>query len=58
MKTEISNMNLVELNISEQAQVNGGNPWIGFFVAYVAIETIMNPTASIESFKRGWNSLR
>ena len=46
----LENLNLVELNAQEKREVEGGIWWA---LAWYLVETINNPSDSINSFKSG-----
>ena len=55
----INNFNLKMLDVNEVSSeeavnVQGGNPWGAFFLAYVVAQVVTNPTDHWEALKRGF----
>ncbi|MFN4000010.1 class IIb bacteriocin, lactobin A/cerein 7B family [Algoriphagus sp.] len=47
-----------ELSIEEMQEVNGGLTWIalaGVVVVSLAVEALLNPGATIDAMKSGWD---
>ena len=54
MKThEMSNDKTEELTFADTVSINGGNPWVAFFVANIVIQIVTNPQAHIDAFMQG-----
>lgn len=58
MKNNFQEIEIVELDRNELDQINGGliELFLPILVSYVLIDIALNPTASWEAFKRGFNS--
>jgi hypothetical protein len=59
--TRIENLNLNKMGLmplteTERNETNGG--WWPIIGAYILLEAALNPSAHINAFKEGWNSVK
>jgi len=50
-------MGLAPMDEFEMQEVDGGVGWLPILCSYVLLEALVNPTAHINAFKQGWNSV-
>lgn len=56
-KLNFEYLEVQELGAEESSSLDGGNVWLGFAVAYILAEAVLNPRAHAKAFMEGWNSI-